>query len=57
MTRRHTAKEVAARPGEVGATAVEYSLILAGIAAVIVAAVAALGTTVAALYQTIPGGV
>ncbi|HQF02857.1 MAG TPA: Flp family type IVb pilin [Phycicoccus sp.] len=40
---------------ELGATAVEYSLIAALIAAVIVVAVVSLGTEVLALFMTIDG--
>lgn len=38
---------------ERGATAVEYAIIAAGIAAVIVSAVSALGTTVKGLYEAV----
>lgn len=55
MSRRPTDTR-AVRASELGATAVEYSLLLAGIAAVIVGAVAALGQTVLTLFQSIPAG-
>lgn len=38
---------------ERGATAVEYAIIAAGVAAVIVSAVSALGTTVKGLYEAV----
>ncbi len=40
---------------EAGATAVEYGLFLALIAAVIIATVALLGTEVVGLYQSVQG--
>jgi Flp pilus assembly pilin Flp len=41
------------RPGERGATAVEYSILASLIAAVIAATVALLGTTVLGLFQSL----
>jgi Flp pilus assembly pilin Flp len=56
MTRAHASTSDSVRPVELGATAVEYSLILAAIAGVIVATVTTLGTQVIGLFSTIPAG-
>jgi len=42
--------------GKDGATAIEYALIAGGIALAIIAAVSALGVTVAAKYDLVEGG-
>jgi pilus assembly protein Flp/PilA len=44
------------RADETGATAVEYALLVAGIAAIIIAAVALLGTGVLGWFQDVCGG-
>ncbi len=53
MTRKYMAsKYMASRHDEKGASAVEYGLLVALIAAVIVIAVAALGTTLTGIFTT-----
>ncbi len=51
---RLTAKKVLA--DDKGATAIEYSMIAAGIAVAIMTAISTLGTNVTALFTTIAGG-